>query len=95
MGRGTKRNFVLLPGWVKGMGREAECQVLARTSSGYTRISAPPLQYADFSVLDAPADLPGGNYKLYFDGYSAVVKRHHGQWLPCESAVKDAETSVV
>ena len=81
MKRGT---VVLLHGSIKGMGREAECEILAR------RLPIPvdprdPMPrlftYTDCSVVEAPADLPEGEYLAQFEGYSLSVTLYRGLWL--------------
>lgn len=75
---------VLLHGSVKGMGLEAECEILARRLS----IPADPgtelprfFTYTDCSVVGAPADLPDGEYVAWFEGYSLNTTLHRGLWL--------------
>jgi len=75
---------VLLKGFVQGMGREAQCEVLAR------RLPIPADQgaeilhsfiYADCSVVAAPPDLPDGEYLACFEGYSLSASLHRGLWF--------------
>lgn len=72
--------IVLLHGFLKGMLRDAECDILARKvpvaagSSDYT--------YSDFAVIEAPIDLPDGEYLIYFDRHTVAATKEHGYWVP-------------
>jgi hypothetical protein len=74
--------LILLPGNLKGLGAEAQCEVLARRLSieAGNKLSLRPYAYADCSVIGAP-DLPDGEYIVYFDGYSFAVIRQRGLWF--------------
>ncbi len=80
MNRGT---VVLLNGRLRGMGQEAECQVLARRLSVYGGETESPrvFTYTDCSVIGAPSELPDGEYLVEFEEYSALAARHKGFWL--------------
>lgn len=80
MNRGT---VVLLNGRVKGMGRQADCQVLARRLwvYGEETDSLRVFTYTDCSVIGAPSELPDGEYLVEFEEYSALAARHKGFWL--------------
>jgi hypothetical protein len=82
--RGTT---VILSGNVKGEGREAECMVEARRIGVDSGNELPRTYcYTDCSVVVAPADLPDGDYTVYFDGHSFLATRLRGTWLstgPC------------
>ena len=56
---------VLIPGVLRGMGCEVKCEVLARKQS-------PDLgpEYSEGFVLNAPADLPEGDYLVVFDRHT-------------------------
>jgi hypothetical protein len=66
---------VLIPGALRGMGCEVKCEVLAREQS-------PDLgpEYSEGFVLNAPADLPEGDY-LVFDRHTLPATKARGLWL--------------
>ena len=69
-------SVVLVPGVLRGMGREAKCQVLARkTSSEESGV------YAEGFVLNAPAALPDGEYVVTFDRHTLRAIKERGMWL--------------
>jgi hypothetical protein len=74
---------VLLDGRLKGMGRQADCQVLARKLLVYGEETASlrVFTYTDCSVIGAPSELPDGEYLVEFDEYSALAACHKGFWL--------------
>ena len=84
MNRGT---IVILSGNVKGVGREAECTVEARRIGVDSGTELPrTYSYTDCSVVAAPADLPDGDYTVYFGGQRFPATRLRGTWLstgPC------------
>jgi hypothetical protein len=95
--RGT---VVLLDGHVKGMGKQADCQVLARRLwvYGEETDSLRILTYTDCSVIGAPAELPDGKYLVEFEEYSALAARHKGFWLsfgpPTRVATPDSALAI-
>lgn len=80
MNRGT---VVLLNGRVKGMGKQAECQILARRLCvfGEPAGSQRDFTYTDCSVIGAPSELPDGDYLVEFEEFSALAACHKGFWL--------------
>lgn len=75
--------LTLLEGKLKGLGLEAKCEVLARRLA-IDAIGMPlqrPYIYTDCSVIGAPADLPDGEYNVYFDGHSFAAKSQRGHWF--------------
>lgn len=65
-------------GFVNGMGRREPCQLLASKAwtpeSGHT-------SYTRCTVIQAPSDLPDGDYAVEFDGETAVAQIVNGAWL--------------
>ena len=59
------RFAVLIKGILKGMGREAACELLA-TKNVVAEASRPV--YSHCAVIEAPTDLPDGEYEVYFAG---------------------------
>jgi hypothetical protein len=44
--------------------------------------------YSRCCVLDAPPDVPDGNYTVRFDGHSVSAIRQNGLWLPEDRVVQ-------
>lgn len=88
--------IVLLRGQLKGMGLEAECDLLARR----IKWSAPgdersTLGYTGCVILTAPADLPDGDYMAFFSGHSLPVNRTRGLWVPIGEAIRDSASDAL
>jgi hypothetical protein len=75
---------VLESGALRGMEREAKCDVVARKQS-------PDLGsgYAWASIVNAPSDLPDGAYLTMFDGHTVQVAKARGLWA-CSGAIERA-----
>jgi hypothetical protein len=85
--RGT---LVLLHGTVRGMGHEAEVEVLTRRMQDHNASGILPVfKYVDCTVIGGPADLPDGDYIASFSGLSTVTTRRNGMWLSSGIAVPD------
>jgi hypothetical protein len=85
--------LMLLQGNLKGLGVEARCEVLARklsTDAGSRQLQR-TYTYTDCSVIGAPADLPAGEYIVYFDGHSFSVANQRGLWFSRGPATKIKE----
>ena len=81
---------MLLHGQLRGMGREAPCELLARrTSMPGAHPSHLSFEYSDCVILNAPPDLPDGDYMLFFAGYSTVANRVRGLWGSFGAVVRD------
>ena len=73
---------VLLRAILKGMGREVECDVIARQSvSGLRETVSPASKYSNCSVLTAPVDLPDGKYTIHLESGVFNAFRRSGHWL--------------
>ena len=84
-------SIILLHGKLRGMDREAECDILARrVDDSDPRFLHRLFRYFECSILTAPADLPDGDYIAYFAGQSVVATRTRGLWLSSGAAVRDA-----
>jgi hypothetical protein len=81
---------VLLKGRLRGMGREAPCEVMAKRQApgGKGREG-----YSDLRLLDAPADLPDGDYVLHLDPIMVSVRRRSGEWLMGNELLKEHKMS--
>jgi len=70
----------MMSGVLRGMGRQAKCQVLA-TKSVVDDLTPPT--YAHCSIMDAPSDMPEGDYELEFEHEVAVVRLQDRSWTVC------------
>lgn len=71
------RFAVLCKGVLRGRGREEACELLA------TKTVVPEASRAVYShcaVVEAPLDLPDGDYEVEFAGEIGVVSLHNGLW---------------
>jgi hypothetical protein len=77
--------IVLRHGVVKGKGREAKCDVLARkipvVATHPGRPGSPEYTYSDCAVIDAPFDLPDGEYLMHFDDHIIAATKQGAYWL--------------
>lgn len=76
--------IVLVRGSLKGMGREAECEVVAmKRTIVNTRDSREHFEevYTEFGIVDAPADLPDGAYTVCVGKQTFRSTLRHGLWL--------------
>ena len=71
------RFAVLLKGTLRGMGREAECELLA-TKSVVPGTSRPT--YSHCAVIEAPIDLLDGDYEMEFADEVALTHLQDGSW---------------
>lgn len=71
------RFAVLINGILRGMGRQAACELLA-TKNVSPEIARP--EYSHCAIIEAPIDLPDGDYEVEFDGEVAVTRRQDGVW---------------
>lgn len=78
------RSVVRLRGWLRGMDRESACVLLAwkETLHSENGLGAFQYVYSRVQVLDAPSDLPDGDYQIAFGSQRLPVTRRHGLWLP-------------
>lgn len=77
-------SIVLLRASLKGMGREAECDILVRKSlrnQPNAVSAADAYRYSECSVISAPTDLPDGEYRVVFEDHVAKVKKESGTWV--------------
>ena len=86
--------IVLLRGQLRGMDRTEDCELLARRRQ---RPGPPPVlrsyDYSECIVLSAPADLPDGDYMLFFAGHSTVVIRTRGLWSSFGAVIPDSSAN--
>ena len=89
----TTGPIVLLHGYVKGMRRDAQCDILARRVPDAPRTGpgSPDYTYSDCAIIDAPADLPDGEYMVYFDRHTVAATKERGSWVPCGAAIRYRE----
>jgi hypothetical protein len=73
------RSVVLIQGLLRGMGRETPCEMLAiRESQSGKNLPV----YTRCSVIEAPIDLPDGDYTVTFNVYSVSARKEAGLWIP-------------
>lgn len=72
------RFAVLMKGVLRGMGHEAPCELLA-TKTVVPEASRPV--YSHCAIIEAPPNLPDGDYEVEFSGEVAVVRLQNGYWL--------------
>ncbi len=73
------RSVVLIRGLLKGMGREAPCDMLAMKDAAS---ETGPVFYSRCCVIDAPHGLPDGVYVVTFSGHVVAARKEGGLWLP-------------
>jgi hypothetical protein len=73
------RSVVLIRGLLKGMGREAPCDLLAMKDAAS---ETGPVFYSRCCVIDAPHELPDGVYVVTFSGHVVAARKEGGLWLP-------------
>jgi hypothetical protein len=71
------RFAVLMKGVLRGMGREAACELLA-TKTVVPETTQPI--YSHCAIIEAPHNLPDGEYEVEFSGEVAVTRLHEGCW---------------
>lgn len=73
------RSVVMIHGWLQGMEREAPCEMLAMKEAESEK---GPVTFSRCSVIDAPMDLPDGDYKVSFNGCVVSARKDGGLWMP-------------
>ena len=77
------RSVVLIRGLLIGMGYEVPCEMLAMRDS---ETQSGQVAYSRCSVIDAPPQLPDGEYTVMFHGYIVPARKEAGLWVPDETA---------
>lgn len=77
------RSVVLIRGSLIGMGYEVPCEMLAMRDS---QAPSGKAAYSRCSVIDAPPQLPDGEYTVTFHGYIVPARKEAGLWVPDETA---------
>lgn len=72
------RFAVLMNGILRGMGHQAACELLATKTIGPE--SARPT-YSHCAIIEAPVDLPDGDYEVEFGDNVAITRRQDGGWV--------------
>jgi len=73
----SSEEIVILSAELKGMGRETPCTVSA------VKVTLPEYRITGFvrcNIVEAPDDLPDGDYIVSLDGRALRVQRQHGEW---------------
>lgn len=78
------RSVVRLKGLLRGMNRESSCVLLAwkDTLRSEEKLGAFRYVYSDLQVLDAPTDLPDGEYEATFGDQAVGAIKSSGLWVP-------------
>jgi hypothetical protein len=76
------RSVVLIHGLLQGNGRQESCEMLAMRD---VSAASGPVVYSRCSVIDAPQDIPDGDYTVTFDGYIVPARKQSGLWIPDEA----------
>jgi hypothetical protein len=72
------RFAVLSKGVLRGMGHEAVCELLATKT---VLPEASRAVYSHCAIIEAPSDLPDGDYEVEFAGEVAVTSLRDGSWM--------------
>ena len=80
-----KGSAVLLAARLRGMGREANCDLLARKQPPHLGQG-----YTWASIVNAPTDLPDGEYQVMFDLHMLRATKARGQWLSSGAIVRES-----
>ena len=75
---GLMRFAVLMKGIIRGMGHEAACELLA-TKTVVPEASRPV--YSHCAIIEAPPDLPDGDYEVEFSSEVAITTLQNGCWM--------------
>jgi hypothetical protein len=67
------------------MEREAPCEMLAMKEAESEK---GPVLFSRCSVIDAPMDLPDGEYTVSFNGCVVSARKDAGLWMPDGTAVR-------
>lgn len=78
---GSKRESILLRGWLKGMGYEAPCSLVAIKVS---LLELDIWEYVRCEIYEAPSAWPDGRYEVSFEGRAMEIKKLDGNWLAGE-----------
>ena len=79
------RSVVMIHGLLRGMEREAPCDMIAMKEAEPEK---GPVIFSRCSVIDAPIDLPDGDYTVSFNGCVVSVRKEAGLWMPDGAAVQ-------
>jgi hypothetical protein len=72
------RFAVLMKGVLRGMGRQAPCELLA-TKTVVAEANRPI--YTHCAIIEAPTDLPDGDYEVEFSSEVAITRLQNGYWF--------------
>jgi hypothetical protein len=83
--------IVLVRGVLRGMGQEVECDLIAMrrfvpSQSKFRR--KPDHVYTDFGVIEAPDDLPDGQYTVSLGKQVLTTQKQRGLWLTCSECAR-------
>jgi hypothetical protein len=79
--------LVRMKGRLSGLGRESDCEVVAlREPAAPIAVAsrfAPQFVYADLGVIQAPGDLPDGQYTVSVGSQTFQTLKRQGIWHSC------------
>lgn len=82
--------IVLVSGELHGMGRTVPCGLVALRQSvpggQNSRRLIPDHVYSDYGVIEAPADLPDGEYTVQIGKHKLNTTKQRGIWLTCSES---------
>ena len=67
-----------MKGVLRGMGHQTPCELLA-TKTVVPEATRPV--YSHCAIIEAPSDLPDGDYEVEFSGEVAITRLQDGCWL--------------
>lgn len=82
----------LLKGRLRGMGREASCEVMSKRQAP-AGMGKGKQGYSELRIMDAPGNFPDGDYVLYLDPIMVSVRRRGGEWLMGNELLKEHKLS--
>ena len=77
---------VLVHGSVRGMQRQENCDVIARRRNRETGF-----EYVGGFIVNAPPDLPEGEYQVEFEGHTMRATKRGGHWIYSNLVVRESQ----
>lgn len=82
----------LLKGRLRGMGREALCEVMAKRQAPAGKGKGEQ-GYSELRIMGAPGNFPDGDYVLHIDPIMLSIRRRGGEWLMGNELLKEHKLS--
>ena len=77
---------VLVHGSLRGMQRQENCDVIARRRNRETGF-----EYVGGFIVNAPPDLPEGEYQVEFEGHKMRATKRGGHWIYSNLVVRESQ----